>query len=62
MAVDKARRLHEEHGAEALKVGMGREASASSCATWTLTRWPAISRAQMLGETSVQKRRRSSSA
>ena len=35
-----------------------RRRSASSCATWTSTRWPRDLRAQMLGESSVQKRKK----
>ena len=58
MAVDKARRLHEEHGHEALKVGMGAEAIRELLRDMDLDSLARDLRAQMLGETSVQKRKK----
>src|SRR2546425_738472 len=58
MAVDKARRLHEEHGPEALKVGMGAEAIRELLRDMDLDSLARDLRAQMLGETSVQKRKK----
>src|SRR5881296_2037217 len=58
MAVDKARKLHEEHGPEALKVGMGAEAIRELLRDMDLDSLARDLRAQMLGETSVQKRKK----
>src|SRR5499426_299658 len=58
MAVDKARRLAEEHGPEALKVGMGAEAIRELLRDMDLDSLARYLRAQMLGETSVQKRKK----
>src|SRR5216683_2261481 len=55
MAVDKARKLQEEHGPEALKVGMGAEAIREMLRDLDLDSLARDLRAQMLGETSVQK-------
>jgi len=58
LAVDKARRLQEEHGAEAIKVGMGAEAIRELLRDMDLDSLARDLRAQMLGETSVQKRKK----
>jgi DNA-directed RNA polymerase subunit beta' len=58
MSVDKARKLLEEHGAEALKVGMGAEAIRELLRDLDLDSLARDLRAQMLGETSVQKRKK----
>src|SRR5262247_1179674 len=58
MAVDKARKLIEEHGPEALKVGMGAEAIRELLRDMDLDSLARYLRAQMLGETSVQKRKK----
>jgi DNA-directed RNA polymerase subunit beta' len=58
MAVDKARRLQEEHGPESLKVGMGAEAIRELLRDMDLDSLARDLRAQMLGETSVQKRKK----
>jgi len=58
MAVDKARKLQEEHGAESLKVGMGAEAIRELLRDMDLDSLARDLRAQMLGETSVQKRKK----
>src|SRR5713101_3197081 len=58
MSVDKARKLHEEHGPEALKVGMGAEAIRELLRGMDLDALARDLRAQMLGETSVQKRKK----
>src|SRR5437762_2400907 len=58
MSVDKARKLHEEHGPEALKVGMGAEAIRELLRDMDLDALARDLRAQMLGETSVQKRKK----
>src|SRR6266576_2182772 len=58
MAVDKARKLQEEHGPEALKVGMGAEAIRELLRDMDLDSLARDLRAQMLGETSVQKRKK----
>src|SRR5437016_6301067 len=58
LAVDKARKLHEEHGADALKVGMGAEAIRELLRDMDLDSLARDLRAQMLGETSVQKRKK----
>jgi DNA-directed RNA polymerase subunit beta' len=58
MSVDKARKLQEEHGAEALKVGMGAEAIRELLRDLDLDSLARDLRAQMLGETSVQKRKK----
>jgi DNA-directed RNA polymerase subunit beta' len=55
MSVDKARKLHEEHGPEALKVGMGAEAIRELLRDLDLDSLARDLRAQMLGETSIQK-------
>ena len=58
VGVDKARKLHEEHGPEALKVGMGAEAIRELLRDMDLDSLARDLRAQMLGETSVQKRKK----
>ncbi|HMH49495.1 MAG TPA: DNA-directed RNA polymerase subunit beta' [Candidatus Acidoferrum sp.] len=58
MSVDKARKLQEEHGLEALKVGMGAEAIRELLRDLDLDSLARDLRAQMLGETSVQKRKK----
>ena len=58
LAVDKARRLQEEHGADAIKVGMGAEAIRELLRDMDLDSLARDLRAQMLGETSVQKRKK----
>src|SRR5437899_550681 len=58
MAVDKARKLIEEHGPEALKVGMGAEAIRELLRDMDLDSMARDLRAQMLGESSVQKRKK----
>src|SRR2546422_102901 len=58
MAVDKARKLQEEHGPEALKVGMGAEAIRELLRDMDLDSLARDLRAQMLGETSIQKRKK----
>src|SRR5919198_6350233 len=58
MAVDKARKLHDEHGPDALKVGMGAEAIRELLRDMDLDSLARDLRAQMLGETSVQKRKK----
>src|SRR6266851_4305506 len=55
LAVDKARKLTEEHGADSLKVGMGAEAIRELLRDMDLDSLARDLRAQMLGETSVQK-------
>jgi DNA-directed RNA polymerase subunit beta' len=58
VSVDKARKLVDEHGAEALKVGMGAEAIRELLRDLDLDALARDLRAQMLGETSVQKRKK----
>jgi DNA-directed RNA polymerase subunit beta' len=58
VAVDKARKVHEEHGPDALKVGMGAEAIRELLRDMDLDALARDLRAQMLGETSVQKRKK----
>jgi len=58
VAVDKARKLQEEHGPDALKVGMGAEAIRELLRDMDLDSLARDLRAQMLGETSVQKRKK----
>src|SRR5438094_530632 len=58
VAVDKARKLQDEHGAESLKVGMGAEAIRELLRDMDLDSLARDLRAQMLGETSVQKRKK----
>ncbi len=58
MSVDKARKLLEEHGPDALKVGMGAEAIRELLRDLDLDGLARDLRAQMLGETSVQKRKK----
>ncbi len=58
MAVDKARKLLEEHGHDALKVGMGAEAIRELLRDMDLDSMARDLRAQMLGESSVQKRKK----
>jgi DNA-directed RNA polymerase subunit beta' len=58
VSVDKARKLLEEHGPEALKVGMGAEAIRELLRDLDLDALARDLRAQMLGETSVQKRKK----
>ena len=56
--MDKVRKLHEEHGPDALKVGMGAEAIRELLRDMDLDSLARDLRAQMLGETSVQKRKK----
>src|SRR5947207_3166060 len=58
VAVDKARKLQDEHGPEALKVGMGAEAIRELLRDMDLDALARDLRAQMLGETSDQKRKK----
>src|SRR5689334_4908058 len=58
VGVDKARKLQEEHGPESLKVGMGAEAIRELLRDMDLDSLARDLRAQMLGETSVQKRKK----
>src|ERR671918_1149814 len=58
VTVDKARKLHDEHGPDALKVGMGAEAIRELLRDMDLDSLARDLRAQMLGETSVQKRKK----
>src|SRR5438477_9605862 len=58
VGVDKARKLAEEHGPDALKVGMGAEAIRELLRDMDLDSLARDLRAQMLGETSVQKRKK----
>ena len=60
--MDKVRKLHEEHGPDSLKVGMGAEAIRELLRDMDLDSLARDLRAQMLGETSVRSARRSSSA
>ena len=54
----RSRKLHEEHGPDALKVGMGAEAIRELLRDIDLDSLARDLRAQMLGETSVQKRKK----
>jgi len=58
VGVEKVRKLHEEHGPESLKVGMGAEAIRELLRDMDLDSLARDLRAQMLGETSVQKRKK----
>jgi DNA-directed RNA polymerase subunit beta' len=58
VAVEKARKLHEEHGADSLKVGMGAEAIRELLRDLDLDALARDLRAQMLGESSIQKRKK----
>ncbi|PYM18471.1 MAG: DNA-directed RNA polymerase subunit beta', partial [Candidatus Rokuibacteriota bacterium] len=58
VSVDKFRKLHDEHGPDALKVGMGAEAIRELLRDLDLDALARDLRAQMLGETSVQKRKK----
>jgi DNA-directed RNA polymerase subunit beta' len=58
VTVDKARKIQDEHGADALKVGMGAEAIRELLRDLDLDALARDLRAQMLGETSVQKRKK----
>src|SRR6266571_1253633 len=58
VSVDKARKMQEEHGPDALKVGMGAEAIRELLRDLDLDALARDLRAQMLGETSVQKRKK----
>src|ERR1043166_7931335 len=58
VGVDKARKLAEEHGHDALKVGMGAEAIRELLRDMDLDSLARDLRAQMLGETSIQKRKK----
>src|SRR4030081_2548595 len=58
MSVDKARKLLEEHGPEALKVGMGADSIRELLRDLDLDSLARDLRAQMLGESSVQKRKK----
>src|SRR5207245_9140561 len=57
VAADTARRRQEEHGPDALTVGMGAEAIRELLRDMDLDSRGRDLRAQMLGETSVQKRK-----
>jgi DNA-directed RNA polymerase subunit beta' len=58
MSVDKARKTQEEHGPDAVKIGMGAEAIRELLRDIELESLARDLRAQMLGETSVQKRKK----
>ena len=58
LAVDRARKLAEEHGPDAFKVGMGAEAIRELLRDMELESLAPELRAQMLGETSAQKRKK----
>src|ERR671922_2287550 len=58
VGVDKVRKLQDEHGSESLKVGMGAEAIRELLRDMDLDSLARGLRAQMLGETSVQKRKK----
>ncbi|HXH82929.1 MAG TPA: DNA-directed RNA polymerase subunit beta' [Candidatus Tectomicrobia bacterium] len=58
IGVEKVRKLHEEHGPDALRVGMGAEAIRDLLRDLDLDSLARDLRAQMLGETSVQKRKK----
>src|SRR5467141_1125075 len=58
VSVDKARKTIDEHGADSLKVGMGAEAIRELLRDLDLDALARDLRAQMLGETSVQKRKK----
>jgi DNA-directed RNA polymerase subunit beta' len=58
VSVDKARKLADEHGPDALKFGMGAEAIRELLRDLDLDSLARDLRAQMLGETSVQKRKK----
>jgi DNA-directed RNA polymerase subunit beta' len=58
VSVDKVRKLHEEHGPDSLKAGMGAEAIRELLRDMDLDSLACDLRAQMLGETSVQKRKK----
>ncbi len=58
VSVDKARKTIDEHGPDSLKVGMGAEAIRELLRDLDLDALARDLRAQMLGETSVQKRKK----
>src|SRR5262245_4541417 len=58
VSVDKARKLTDEHGPDAIKFGMGAEAIRELLRDLDLDSLARDLRAQMLGETSVQKRKK----
>ncbi|MGH7391455.1 MAG: DNA-directed RNA polymerase subunit beta' [Candidatus Rokuibacteriota bacterium] len=58
VSVDKARKLGDEHGPDAIKFGMGAEAIRELLRDLDLDSLARDLRAQMLGETSVQKRKK----
>jgi len=58
LTVDKARKLADEHGADAFKVGMGAEAIRELLRDMDLESLARELRAQMLEETSAQKRKK----
>src|SRR5918999_998678 len=58
VSVDKARKLLDEHGPEPLKIGMGAEAIRDLLRDLDLDGLARDLRAQMLAETSVQKRKK----
>ncbi len=58
LTVDKSRKLADEHGADAFKVGMGAEAIRELLRDMDLDTLARELRAQMLGETSAQKRKK----
>src|SRR5881296_184519 len=58
VSVDKARKMIDEHGPDSLKVGMGAEAIRELLRDLDLDALARDLRAQMLGETSVQKRKK----
>src|SRR5919198_3144782 len=58
ISVDKARKIQDEHGPDVLKVGMGAEAIRELLRDLDLDALARDLRAQMLGETSVQKKKK----
>jgi DNA-directed RNA polymerase subunit beta' len=58
LPVDRVRKLQDEHGAEAFKAGMGAEAIRELLRDLELDGLARELRAQMLGETSAQKRKK----
>ena len=58
LSIDKARKLLDEHGPDSLKLGMGAEAIRELLRDLDLDALARDLRAQMLGETSVQKRKK----
>jgi DNA-directed RNA polymerase subunit beta' len=58
LSLDKVRKLQDEHGPDAVKVGMGAEAIRELLRDLNLDSLARELRAQMLGETSLQKRKK----